>query len=125
VLLEDETVNRMKESLTLFEEICNCRYFRSTSIIIFFNKEDLFREKIKTVDLNVAFANYTGGCNYEKALSFIKEQFETASRRGGSKASKRTIIQKVTMATDTTNIKTVFDGVRSIILKENIDGVGL
>lgn len=57
---EDDETNRMKESLLLFDEICNSRWFADTSIILFLNKDDLFREKIKKVDLKVAFPDYNG-----------------------------------------------------------------
>lgn len=60
VLFEDETQNRMMESLLLFEEIVNLKYFRKTGFIVFFNKNDLFKEKIKKVDLKVCFPEYTG-----------------------------------------------------------------
>jgi hypothetical protein len=50
----------MKESLMLFDEVCNSIYFRKTPVILFLNKEDLFKEKIKKIDLNVCFDNYTG-----------------------------------------------------------------
>jgi len=44
-LYEDETVNRMHESLKLFDEICNSRWFSNTSVVLFLNKSDIFREK--------------------------------------------------------------------------------
>jgi signal recognition particle receptor subunit beta len=59
-LAEDESTNRMDESIALFAEIANCRYFKNTPLIIFFNKEDLFTEKIKKVDLKVCFPEYKG-----------------------------------------------------------------
>ncbi len=59
-LVEDRTVNRMHDSLTLFKNIVNSKAFAKTPIIIFMNKSDLFEEKIKTVDLNVCFPEYTG-----------------------------------------------------------------
>jgi hypothetical protein len=59
-LYEDETVNRMDESLKLFDEICNSKWFSDTAIILFLNKSDIFLEKIKTIDLNVCFKNYKG-----------------------------------------------------------------
>ena len=37
----------MTESLALFGEITNNRYFERTSIILFLNKRDLFQMKIK------------------------------------------------------------------------------
>ncbi|CAG8440689.1 14564_t:CDS:2 [Cetraspora pellucida] len=46
LLLEDETVNRMQEALTLFDSICNSRWFVKTSIILFLNKIDRFQEKL-------------------------------------------------------------------------------
>ncbi|KAL6072816.1 Guanine nucleotide-binding protein subunit alpha [Balamuthia mandrillaris] len=59
-LREDDQQNRMKESLLLFDEICNSPWFMETSFILFLNKIDLFKEKIQRVDLRVTFPNYTG-----------------------------------------------------------------
>lgn len=38
LLYEDQNVNRMQEALTLFDSICNSRWFVRTSIILFLNK---------------------------------------------------------------------------------------
>jgi len=59
-LFEDATVNRMSEALTLFDSICNSRWFTSTPIILFMNKNDLFREKLKTRPIEKYFCDYTG-----------------------------------------------------------------
>lgn len=37
-LFEDESTNRMEESLKVFEEICNNSYFKGTPMILFLNK---------------------------------------------------------------------------------------
>ena len=104
----------MRESLLLFDEICNCRYFKSTSIIIFFNKKDLFEEKIKKVDLKCCFPDYTGGRKYDDAIKFIQARFlET------NKSRQRQIYTHVTCATDTENIRVVFDAVKNIILHDS------
>ena len=50
----------MDESLSIFESICNNSLFDEVPMIIHFNKNDLFTEKIKTVDLNVYDKSYTG-----------------------------------------------------------------
>ena len=60
VLHEDESTNRMQESLKLFDSICNNKWFGETSIILFLNKKDLFSEKIKYSPLNVCFPEYKG-----------------------------------------------------------------
>lgn len=57
---EDDTTNRMRESLMLFDDISNNKFFQTTPIILLFNKEDLFKEKIKKFDLNVCFPEYKG-----------------------------------------------------------------
>jgi G-protein alpha subunit len=59
-LYEDDETNRMHESIRLFREICNNKWFVETSTILFLNKDDIFREKIQKVDLNVCFPAYTG-----------------------------------------------------------------
>uniref|UniRef100_A0A1I8FA40 Guanine nucleotide-binding protein G(I) subunit alpha n=1 Tax=Macrostomum lignano TaxID=282301 RepID=A0A1I8FA40_9PLAT len=60
VLHEDETTNRMQESLKLFDSICNNKWFTETSIILFLNKKDLFEEKIKKSPLQICFPEYSG-----------------------------------------------------------------
>lgn len=59
-LFEDERVNRLSESLTLFEEICNCQYFENTPLIVFLNKADLLRKKILEHDIAEYFPDYKG-----------------------------------------------------------------
>ena len=86
----------MRESLFLFEEIANCRFFKNTSIIIFFNKNDIFEEKIKKVDLKCCFPNYTGGKNYKPAIDYIVGTFLATNKN-----RNRQIYTRVTCATDT------------------------
>jgi len=73
VLREDESTNRMHESITLFESLINSEWFFKTNFIIFFNKKDIFEEKIKTKDLKICFPEYSGGCNVEAAKQYIKK----------------------------------------------------
>lgn len=112
---EDDSTLRMKESMVLFDEICNSRYFQDTPIMLFFNKLDLFREKIKKTDLKLCFEEYQDGCDYDKALKFIQQTFLSLNREEG-----KTIYCHFTCATDTDNIKNVFDNVKDIILKNQI-----
>jgi len=114
-LYEDERVNRMHESITLFEEICNCPWFQETAIILFLNKSDLFREKIKSVDLKVCFEEYKGGNDYDKAVEFLKQKFTSLNKN-----KNKVIFSHVTCATDTSNIKNVFKDVSEIIFRESL-----
>jgi len=41
------------------------------NIILFFNKEDIFKKKIQNTDLNVCWEEYKDGKKYDPALKFI------------------------------------------------------
>lgn len=107
-LYEDNTTNRMQESLKLFKEISNSKYFVDSSMILFLNKSDLFRQKIAVSPLAEHFPDYKGGDDFESATTFISEKFQAQCTR--------VVFTHVTCATDTSNIKTVFESVRSTIL---------
>jgi len=118
-LYEDDVTNRMHESLKLFKEICNTKWFMNTSMVLFLNKKDIFAEKIKKVDLNVCFPEYTGGCDYEKAATFIKDIFLAQNE------TKRPIYNQLTCATDTKNVELVFLAVRDNILHKILNQAGM
>lgn len=113
--------NRMHESLHLFNSICNHRYFATTSIVLFLNKKDVFSEKIKKAHLSICFPDYNGPNTYEDAGNYIKVQFLELNMRRDVKE----IYSHMTCATDTQNVKFVFDAVTDIIIKENLKDCGL
>ena len=120
VLYEDENTNRIVEALNLFEEICNSRWFRETSVILFLNKRDLFAEKCKKVSLSVCFPDYTGDDSYEAGVEYLQEQFEMKNRN-----SDKQVYTHVTCATDTDNIGAVFNAVKDIIIRKSLNEAGL
>ncbi|XP_007060871.2 guanine nucleotide-binding protein G(t) subunit alpha-3 [Chelonia mydas] len=121
ILAEDENVNRMHESLHLFNSICNQKYFATTSIVLFLNKKDLFQEKITKVNLSVCFPEYDGQNTFEDAGNYINKQFLDLNL----KKEDKEIYSHMTCATDTRNIKFVFNAVTDIIIKENLKDCGL
>ncbi len=50
----------MIESLKLFESICNSKWFKETSVILFLNKVDIFQQKIETSPISTYFPEYQG-----------------------------------------------------------------
>lgn len=50
----------MQEALTLFDSICNSKWFVKTSIILFLNKIDLFKDKLPKSPLSKYFPDYEG-----------------------------------------------------------------
>lgn len=76
VLFEDTTMNRMKESLALFEEIMKMNVFAETPVFVFLNKKDLFEEMITRHPLTKCFPEYTGPEGEQlPALEFIRSKY--------------------------------------------------
>jgi len=120
VLYEDENTNRMVEALNLFEEICNSRWFRETSIILMLNKRDVFMEKVTKVSLRTCFQDYAGADTYEEGVAFLTEQFVHRNRN-----PDKQIYAHVTCATDTDNVAAVFNAVKDIIIRKTLTEAGL
>ncbi|KAJ3445597.1 guanine nucleotide-binding protein g(o) subunit alpha [Anaeramoeba flamelloides] len=115
-LFEDETVNRLQESLKLFTKMVNNEYFRHKNCILLFNKMDLFEEKISKYDLNGCFPDYKSGLDCDDALLFITKKFKKPSKN-----SKRKIYLHKSCATNTQNIKSIFYSVKEIVTQEFIN----
>ncbi|CAI2170950.1 7173_t:CDS:2 [Funneliformis geosporum] len=120
LLLEDESVNRMQEALTLFDSICNSRWFVKTSIILFLNKIDRFKEKLPISPMNKYFPDFEGGDNYELACDYILNRFVSLNQ-----SDVKQIYTHFTCATDTQQIKFVMAAVNDIIIQTNLRDCGL
>jgi len=120
LLAEDEETNRMHESMRLFDSICNNTWFRSTSMILFLNKTDLFKNKVEKCPLTICFPDYTGENNFDQAATYIQVQFENLNRH-----PEKMIYTHFTCATDTTNVQFVFDAVSDVILTKVLGDLGL
>eukprot|EP01083_Nonionella_stella_P273360 927233_1 len=120
-LYEDNETNSLCESLELFEEICNSRWFRETSIILFLNKSDLFLEKIMKVDLKNHFPEFEGDVrDYEQARKWLQQLFVSKNR-----SADKEVYSHTTCATDKKNVKMVFDAVKDIVIKASLREGGL
>ena len=106
LLFEDETVNRMQEALTLFDSICNSRWFIKTSIILFLNKIDRFKEKLPVSPMKNYFPDYEGGDDYAAACDYILNRFVSLNQH-----ETKQIYTHFTCATDTTQIRFVMAAV--------------
>lgn len=126
LLFEDETVNRMQEALTLFDSICNSRWFVNTSIILFLNKIDRFKEKLPVSPMKNYFPDYEGklnqigtegrgqqrsnlaegGPDYAAACDYILNRFVSLNQH-----EIKQIYTHFTCATDTTQIRFVMAAV--------------
>ena len=56
----------MHESLKLFNDVVNTRWFAATNVILFLNKKDLFKEKLEAgKKLTTCFVEYDGEHTYK------------------------------------------------------------
>ena len=119
VLLEDPSVNRLQESIVLFDSVVNSRWFLRSSIIFFMNKTDLFKERLRRFPLEKYFTDYASGNDPGKAAKYILLQFSEVNRQ------KLKIYPHYTNATDTSQIKVVFTAIKDTLVQNFLKGNGL
>ncbi|KAJ7083882.1 heterotrimeric G protein alpha subunit 2 [Mycena epipterygia] len=119
VLLEEQSVNCLRESVSLFDSVINSCSFRRISVILFLNKVDVFERKLQEIPLNCYFPEYTGGKNLQKATRFILSRFMEANR------ARLSVYSYVTQATDMNNMRLVFKAVEDTILKNALNDSGI
>jgi len=118
---EDEELNSMVDSLAIFDEHVNSEWFENTAFILFLNKSDVFQQRVKEVPITVCFPTYTGPQEHQPSLAYIRNQFESKNK----KPDDREIYTHVTQATDTENVKKVFNDVQHIVVNWSLQRSGL
>ncbi|KAJ3240635.1 guanine nucleotide-binding protein subunit alpha [Chytriomyces hyalinus] len=109
VCMEDETSNRVVDSKEVFAALCNHPLFKRTPMILFMNKIDLFKEKLKFTQVSQYFEEYDGPNDYESASEFFVNEFLKVNKY------PKNIYRHLTAATDTQQIKGILDAVQAII----------
>jgi guanine nucleotide-binding protein G(i) subunit alpha len=125
------------ESLVLFDSVVNSRWFMRTSIILFLNKVDLFRQKLGRSPLSNYFPDYSGGNDINRASKYLLWRFNQVNRAHlnlypqyvftppGSPSPYLPNIPSLTQATDTSNIRLVFAAVKETILQNALKDSGI
>ncbi|CAI2319792.1 unnamed protein product [Caenorhabditis sp. 36 PRJEB53466] len=125
-LEEDETVNRIHESMNLFGNIVNSPFFKLTPMIIFFNKRDLFEEKVKTTCIRIAFSDYTGiKDDYMNSMDFIMRSFVELYKGPDVYAKRKAIYKHETCVTDPILSARLFAFVTDIVVRSNLRQAGV
>ncbi|GAB6031049.1 hypothetical protein CHUAL_007863 [Chamberlinius hualienensis] len=118
-LAEDSNINRLQDSLDLFGQICNNRFFLNTSLILFLNKLDLFREKIlySGRHLRCYFPDYKGpDYDVDSAALYVQHKFQELNHH-----PTKVIYPHFTTATDTSNVQVVCQVVMDTVIRENLE----
>ncbi|ORY36929.1 G protein alpha subunit [Rhizoclosmatium globosum] len=117
--MEAEGMNRMIESINVFNSIIQFPLFKKTGIILFLNKIDLFKEKIQVTPISNFFSNFQEN-TYDNGCKFFRTQFTSLN-----KDKDRQLFTHFTWATDTKQIAQILKAVRECVQKLNLQAVGL
>ena len=103
VLFEDESKNAMIESLDLFFETSNLKWFKKTEMILFLNKEDLFRENIER-DAPLSLCFNSNSCIYKKEYDDDKNYYPKSSSKKENRSKPRSNNMRAPIADDEDNM---------------------
>lgn len=116
-LVEDKDGNQMNEALMLWESIANSHWFTKSSLILFLNKMDLFREKLPHSPITAhGFTDYIGPSDDPKQVSkYFMDKFRALNRN-----PDKEIYGHFTNATDTNLLKITMGSVQDMIIQRNL-----
>ena len=87
-------------------------------MILFFNKMDVFQEKLKKSSLKICFPKYGGSQDFDEARGYVSSQFAMQI------CNEREIYLHFTCAKDQNNVNAVFNACKdqfSISTRSNIN----
>ncbi|KAI0046293.1 putative guanine nucleotide-binding protein alpha-3 subunit [Auriscalpium vulgare] len=67
----------LEDSLALFENVVNSRWFQRTSVLLVLTKLQLLKEKLPTVPLEKYAPDYEGGVDFYKAAKYILSRYKS------------------------------------------------
>jgi GTPase SAR1 family protein len=104
---EDDRTNRSMESLALFKDTVNNPFFKEIPVVLLFNKNDIFEEKLKNKSIDGTFPEYNGGKEMEAAAEYIKARFLAET--------EKPITVLHTVATDLDALEKAFAEIQNIV----------
>ncbi|RHZ82675.1 hypothetical protein Glove_106g5 [Diversispora epigaea] len=119
-LEEDIDVNRMTDSIQLFDTICNNPLMINTSVILFLNKIDILQNKLTFTQVKDYFPDYKGNNKFSSVTKFFQQQFLDCFES----EDKHTYVH-FTHATDTKQMRVIVASVNDIVQRENLRESGL
>lgn len=116
VLAEDESVNRLTDSLRLWQEICSNKILASVEFVIFLNKLDILESKLKSgIQFSQFVTSYVDKPNETKPVArYLLDVFVGIHQQHSPK--RRKVHPHLTCAVDTRATSTVITRIREMIL---------
>jgi len=126
-LKEDPRMNRLRESLILFKEVCEQEAFHNKTIIFFLNKTDLLEEKLPQYPLEDWCPEFKrpqskSQDQFKAASEFLKDLF--LNQVDTKKRNLSSLFVHFTCALDTKNIELVITAVRMKLMEDLLGNAG-
>jgi len=124
-LAEDKDANQMQDAMAIWDSICHSQWFKTTSIILFLNKTDIFDEKIKTSNIKTFFPDYEGSAgDVKEGRDYFKKRFLKLNAKS-NRLKEREIYTHFTNATDTELLRVVMAAVEDVALRQGLKDAAL
>ncbi|KAI8830912.1 G protein alpha subunit [Chytriomyces cf. hyalinus JEL632] len=107
---DEDNANRLVDSLNLFGTVCNHPLFKKTSLILFMNKIDVFKAKLRRSEISSYFPEFQGRNTYHDGCEFFVNLFLDMTKYKENK-----VYTHFTWATDTRQISKIIHSVNMII----------
>jgi len=119
-LEEDPRVNRLEDSIILWSSICRSKLLAKTQLILFLNKCDLLRRKLKRGVMVKDFLPSYGDKPNEvvPVIKYLREKFKDIQKRMSPELRSTYIFP--TTVTDTEATAYTLESVRDGVLRENL-----
>ncbi|XP_070175902.1 G protein alpha i subunit-like [Littorina saxatilis] len=108
---EDEQKTVLEGTLEAFSSVCHHPGFIHTPLVLFLNKKDTFKAKLKVSPLAAHWPEYKGTSDYTEGAQFIKGKFQQTA------GAKKHFFVHVTCAIETATVRSVFDSCLASILQ--------
>lgn len=107
----------MQEALMLWESIANSHWFKNSSLILFMNKMDLFKQKTPTCPISASgFTDFQGDeTSWQQTSKYFMDKFIALNRN-----PTRDVYGHFTNATDTDLLKVTMASVQDMIIQKNL-----
>ncbi len=107
ILMEDPSMNRMRDAIELFRDIVTNELLKKTCIILFLNKLDLLERKMKHAPIQWYFSDFPSEeCTLRSATQYFKHAF--LSQQEGY---RRRLYCHFTTSTDTHQMSVIIHSV--------------
>jgi len=125
VLAEDKNVNRLTDSLRLWQTICSNKILAEVEFVLFLNKLDVLNRKLKSgIQFSSFVPSYGDQPNDPKSVTrYLVDEFTSLHKRNSPE--HRRLHRHITCAIDTTATSSVIGEVKQVILFKLLGEIAL